>query len=111
MCEPGFSSHQLLLQALSVTAEPQQTRQRLLTTDGILKGEASEEEERAEEAEETVVSSQLLQGKFIHDLQGRHKNKGQQGDDRLFSVLLVCQHLCQADTHHLSRHTNTTITS
>lgn len=72
---------------------------------------ASEEEERAEEAEETVVRSQLLQGKFIHDLQGRHKNKGQEGDDRIFSVLLVCQHLCQADTHHLSRHTNTTIKS
>lgn len=89
------------------------TTQRLLTTDGMLKGEASEEEEeeRTEEAEETVVRSQLLQGKFVHDLQGTHKNKGQEGDDRIFSLLLVYQHVCQADTHHLSRHTNTTIES
>lgn len=87
------------------------TTQRLLTTDGMLKGEASEEEGRTEEAEETVVRSQLVQGKFVHDLQGRHKNKGQEGDDRIFSLLLVYQHVCQADTHHLSRHTNTTIKS
>lgn len=50
------------------------TTQRLLTTDGMLKGEASEEE-RVEEAAETAVSSQ---GKFIHDLQGRHENRRQE---------------------------------
>lgn len=60
------------------------TTQRLLTTDGMLKGEEASEEERAEEAEETVVRLQLLKGKSIHDLQGRHKNRGQEGDDRIF---------------------------
>lgn len=95
----------LYTHAAMVTAEPRQTRQRLLT-DGMLKGEASEEE-RAQEAEETVVKSHLQQGKFIHHLQGRHKKRGRRQASNL-SARLRCQHGCQSDTHPLCRHTNTT---
>lgn len=62
----------------------------------MLKGEASGEE-RAEEAEETAVRSQSLQGKFIHHLQGRHKNRGQEGDGRTFYYAPAA--LPVSDTH------------
>lgn len=53
------------------------TTQRLFATDGMLKGEGSEEE-RVEEAEETAVRWRPLQGRFIRKLQGSHKNGGQE---------------------------------
>lgn len=73
------------------------TTQWLLTTDGMLKGEASGKE-RAEEVEETAVKSHLLQGNFIHHLQGRHK-KG--GDD----CLLISLHVSAANTAASQTHT------
>lgn len=65
------------------------TIQKLLTTDGILKGEASGGG-GGEEAEETVVRLQLLQGKFTHGMAGRRQKRRQERENMGVKIVFKC---------------------
>lgn len=95
MCDPRFSSHQLVMLSYThsmVTMEPQQTHHDTEVVNDRWDIERGSKwwGGGGEEAEETVVRLQLLQGKFTHGMAGRRQKRRQERENMGVKIVFKC---------------------